>query len=325
MINFALAMDTTTGALRDVAHLDEALALHADPKWVVWLDVEGQSEADLEALRNAFHFHALTMEDCLHAHQRPKYEAYEDHSFLVLYEFASPVPQSGPVPSREVMMFVGKRYVVTVHPEPVACVTLAAERWAPVAALEGEEAAYLAYLVLDAAVDTYFPVVDALTDRLEQLEEDIIDGRDQAVLTAIMQLKRQTVSVRKLIAPMRDIFLVFMRGPSSQFGRATFVYFQDVLDHLMRVSDAMDVHRDVLASAVDLYMSTVSNRTNETMKKLTVLSTVLMTCALIAGIYGMNFAYMPELHHQYGYYGALWMMVGTSLVLTGLFRWRGYV
>lgn len=325
MINFVLAMDTATGQVRDVPRLDEALALRADPAEVVWIDVEEPSEADLEALRVEFGFHALTLEDCLHAHQRPKHETYEDHVFMVLYEFVTPVPLAGAVGSREVMMFVGARYVVTVHPAPVASVTQAAERWKAVAGLEDEAAAYLAYLVLDAAVDTYFPVVDALTDRLERLEDDIMEGRDEAVLLAITTLKKQTLGARRLITPLRDIFMVAMRGPGSQFGQKTYAYYQDVLDHLMRVTDAIDIHRDVLASAVDLYMSTVSNRTNETMKKLTVLSTVLMTCALIAGIYGMNFAHMPELAWRHGYYSALWMMGGVSLVLTGLFRWRGYI
>lgn len=325
MINFVLAMDKTTGLVRDVPRLEEALALRLDPDQVVWIDVEEQSEADLESLRAAFGFHALTLEDCLHEHQRPKSEVYSDHFFMVLYEFASPVPRLGAVEARELMMFLGQRYVVTVHRHPVASVTLAAERWAQVPGLEDDMAHFLAYLVLDAAVDTYFPVVDVLTDRLDQLEDDILGGNDQAVLTSITHLKKQTLAVRRLIAPMRDIFMVYMRGPSSQFGAKTSVYYQDVLDHLLRVSDALDVNRDVLASAVDLYMSTVSNRTNETMKKLTVLSTVLMTCALIAGIYGMNFAHMPELQFRYGYYGALWMMVGSSLVLTGLFRWRGYI
>ncbi len=325
MINFVLAMDTTTGVVRDVPRFDEALVLRHEPNQVVWIDVEEQTEADLESLRTEFGFHALTLEDCLHEHQRPKSETYENHDFMVLYEFVQPVPRTGPVQTRELLMFLGQRYVVTVHRRPVTAVTLAAERWAPVPGLEADMAHYLAYLVIDAAVDTYFPVVDALTDRLDKLEDDIMDGHDKAVLTSISQLKKQTLAVRRLITPMRDIFLVHMRGPSSRFGPNTVVYYQDVLDHLMRVTDAIDIHRDVLASAVDLYMSTVSNRTNETMKKLTVLSTVLMTCALIAGVYGMNFTYMPELNHQYGYYGALWMMAGTSLVLVGLFRWRGYI
>lgn len=325
MINFVLAMNTETGEIRDVPRLEEALALCKDPLEVVWIDIEGPTEADLQVLAIEFGFHDLTLEDCLHQHQRPKSETFDDHTFMVLYEFVTPVTQTGPVASRELMMFMGARYVVTVHATPVTSINQAAERWRLVPGLEADIATYLAYLVTDAAVDTYFPVVDALTDRLETLEDDIMEGRDEAVLSAIATLKKQTLGVRRLITPLRDIFMVQMRGPGSQFGVKTFAYFQDVLDHLMRVTDAIDIHRDVLASAIDLYMSTVSNRTNETMKKLTVLSTVLMTCALIAGIYGMNFAHMPELHHQYGYYGALWMMAGTSLVLTGLFRWRGYI
>ena len=325
MINFALALNPHGGTVQDVPRFEEALALRHAGERVVWVDVEAPSEADLESLRAEFGFHTLTLEDCLHAHQRPKMEVYDDHVFMVFYELQTPIPEVGPVVAREVMLFLGKQFVVTVHPEPVAAVSLAAERWAAVKGLEDDCAAYAAYLVIDAAVDTYFPVVDELAERLDQLEEDIMDGNDQAVLPAISAIKRQTLGVRRLVNPLRDIFLVMMRGPGSQFGQRTYAYYQDVLDHLLRIGDAIDISRDVLASAVDLYMSAVSNRTNDTMKKLTVLSTILMTSALIAGIYGMNFTYMPELHHKYGYYGALWMMAGSSAVLLALFRWRRYV
>jgi magnesium transporter len=268
----------------------------------------------------------------LHSHQRPKCEVHESHVFVVLYEFVAPVAPAAvrggvgaPIEARELLIFMGDRYVITVHPEPLTAVTLAAERWSGVPGLERDAASYLSYLIMDAAVDTYFPVIECLSDRLDILEDDIMEGRDDAVLSAIMGLKKQTLGVRKLITPLRDIFMVFLRGPGSEFGHKTFAYYQDVLDHLLRVSDSLDMHRDILASAVDLYMSTVSNRTNETMKKLTVLSTVLMTCALIAGIFGMNFKHMPELEYRYGYYGALWMMAGTSAVLAALFRWRRYI
>lgn len=325
MINFAMALDTRTNQVRDVAQAAEILALRDDPHQVIWVDIEAASEADLQALHVEFGFTSLELEDCLHQHQRPKCEVHDDHVFVVLYEFLEPIPLKGPIEARELMLFMGPRYVVTVHPRPLTAVTLAAERWRGVPGLEQDAASYLGYLIMDAVVDTYFPVVEGLSDRLDTLEDDIMDGRDDAVLPAIMGLKKQTLGVRKLITPLRDIFMVFLRGPGSQFGHKTYAYYQDVLDHLLRVSDSLDMHRDILASAVDLYMSTVSNRTNETMKKLTVLSTVLMTCALIAGIYGMNFKYMPELEYRYGYAGALWMMVGTSAVLAALFRWRRYI
>lgn len=325
MINFALALDTTTNQVRDVARYAEILTLRQEPGQVIWIDIEAASEADMQALHSEFGFHTLELEDCLHNHQRPKCEVNNGHVFVVLYEFMAPIPQTGPIEARELLMFLGDRYVITVHPQPLTAVTLAAERWTGIAGLEQDAASYLGYLIMDAVVDTYFPVIEGLNDRLDQLEDDIMEGRDDEVLRAIMGLKKQTLGVRRLITPLRDIFMVFLRGPGSQFGHKTYAYYQDILDHLLRVSDAIDIHRDVLASAVDLYMSTVSNRTNETMKKLTVLSTVLMTCALIAGIFGMNFKNMPELDYRYGYYGALWMMVGTSAVLAALFRWRRYI
>lgn len=325
MINFALALDLGTHRIDDVRYLEEALTRHKDPAQVVWIDLEGPAEAELEALRAAFGFHALTLEDCLHHHQRPKIEHYDGHSFMVLYAFEPEDGPQGDWVARELMLFLGERFVVSIHPGPCPAIPLAGERWRPLPGLEQEAAAYLAYLIIDAAVDTYFPRTEALTDRLEDLENAIVDGSSHGVLSAVMQLKRQTLAVRRLVTPLRDIFLSLMRGPGSHFGTATYAYYQDVLDHLLRITDNLDIQRDVLASAVDLHMSAMANRTNETMKKLTVASTILMTCALIAGIYGMNFKVLPELSWQHGYYWALGLMVGASAVLLGLFRWRGYV
>ena len=325
MITFALALDLATGRIDDVRYLEEALARHADASHVVWIDLDSPAESELEALRAAFGFHALTLEDCLHLHQRPKIEHYDGHSFMVLYAFEPTDGPAGEWGAREVMLFLGDRFVVSIHPQPCEAITLAGERWRLLPGLEREAAAYLAYLIIDAAVDTYFPRTEALTDRLEDLENDIVAGATHAVLTDVMRLKRQTLAVRRLVTPLRDIFLSLMRGPGSHFGTATYAYFQDVLDHLLRITDNLDIQRDVLASAVDLHMSAMANRTNETMKKLTVASTILMTCALIAGIYGMNFKVLPELAWQHGYYWALGLMGSSALVLLGLFRWRGYV
>ncbi|MEB3222679.1 MAG: magnesium/cobalt transporter CorA [Candidatus Sericytochromatia bacterium] len=325
MITFALALDLATGRIDDVRYLEEALTRHADASQVVWIDLESPAESELEALRAAFGFHALTLEDCLHLHQRPKIEHHDGHSFIVLYAFEPTDGPEGEWGAREVMLFLGDRFVISIHPQPCQAITLAGERWQLLPGLEREAAAYLAYLIIDAAVDTYFPRTEALTDRLEDLENDIVAGATHAVLTEVMRLKRQTLAVRRLVTPLRDIFLSLMRGPGSHFGTATYAYFQDVLDHLLRITDNLDIQRDVLASAMDLHMSAMANRTNETMKKLTVASTILMTCALIAGIYGMNFRVLPELTWQYGYQWALGLMAGAAVVLLGLFRWRGYV
>ncbi|MDB5099588.1 MAG: magnesium and cobalt transport protein CorA [Cyanobacteria bacterium RYN_339] len=309
-----------------IAELDPstiARALQAEGA-VIWLALQDPTDQDFDLLRAQFAFHPLAIEDCRNAHQRPKLDAYDDYSFLVLYEVGVD-PLTRRLKTQELNLFLGPNYVVTIHSGPSSAIADVAARWQTGDGLQGEAASYLAYLLVDSAVDGYFPAVDVFSDHLEAVESRIFDRFDERIVSAIFDLKKETLALRRLITPLRDVFLVLLRGPGSGFGERTYVYFQDVLDHLLRVSDAIDIQRDLVSAALDAYQTAVSNRTNDTMKKLTVLSTVLMTSALIAGIYGMNFALMPELAWPYGYYGALYMMGSSSTLLVAIFYWKQYI
>ena len=226
----------------------------------------------------------------------------------------------------ELEIFLGANYVVTLHRTEVPVIATAEARWLSHRGEETSEGAnFLAYMLIDGVVDSYFPLLDVFSDRLEELEESLFSSPDPGIVLEVFRLKKDILQLRRLVTPLRDVFLVLLRGPGSLFGPRTHVYFQDILDHLLRISDAIDTHRDLVGSAVDVYMSAVSNRTNDTMKKLTVLSTVLMSMALIAGIYGMNFRHMPELDWSYGYPLAVGSMVAVAVVLTALFRWKRYI
>ena len=323
MIHFCKLLDAATGQLD--RHLDpaEVSTLRQERQKVVWLDVLDPTEADMEVLAEEFGFHPLALEDCLHSHQRPKLEQYQGYVFMVLYQ-PHLVADDIVVPL-ELEVFLGPNYVVTVHRQPVPVIPEIERRWEVGETPPEEGASYLFYLLVDAVVDSYFPVLDAYSDRLEALERRIFESFQPEVLEDIFKLKKETLHIRRLVTPLRDVFLVLLRGQHTVFGAKTYPLFQDVLDHLLRISDGIDTYRELVGSALDAYMSSASNRTNETMKKLTVLSTVLMSMALVAGIYGMNFRVMPELAWQDGYYFALWLMAGVAAVLTALFRWRRYI
>jgi magnesium transporter len=325
VITFCKLLDAATGVVE--RKLDPAeISTHChDASKVIWLDIQDPTEADLALLKEEFGFHPLALEDCAKAHSRPKLEKHPGYLFFVVYE-VHPVPLTRVLQTVELNLFLGASYVVTVHRGNASVIAEVASRWEKFkgeAAHEG--AGFLAYMLIDAAVDTYFPILDGLSDQLEVLEEGIFGTFQEGVVQEIFHLKKQTLLMRRLVSPLRDVFLILLRRDEALFGPRTYVYFQDVLDHLLRISDGIDNYRDLVGGAVDAYMTTLSNRTNETMKTLTVISTTLMLVTLVSGIYGMNFKVIPELSWQYGYFYALGLMLCLVATALSLFRWKKYI
>jgi magnesium transporter len=176
-------------------------------------------------------------------------------------------------------------------------------------------AGLLAYLLIDAIVDDYMPILDEMSERMDELEDEIFGDFDSAAIREIFFIKKQLVFMRRAVAPLRDVFNTLLRREQPIFEREIFVYYQDVFDHLIRVADTIDSLRDLLGSTMDAYLSISGNRMNVVMKRLTSISTILMSVTLIAGIYGMNFDHMPELHWRYGYVFALTAMVVIGVAI----------
>jgi magnesium transporter len=182
----------------------------------------------------------------------------------------------------------------------------------------------LVYSLLDAIVDDYFPVIDGVADIVEDVEESVFEDFDEGALEQIFTLKKALLNMRRVVGPERDVLNVLIRRDAPVFGEASLVYFQDVYDHLVRVSDSLDIYRDLLSSALDAYLSMASNRLNQVMKTLTSWTIPLMAGSLIAGIYGMNFDHMPELHWRLGYLWALGLIFGSVFLIAAYFhhkRW----
>lgn len=317
MLNFVLVMDPVTGKLQEVSP-DEYLA-DPRPAGLLWLDFLEPTHADLEWLAERYHFHPLALEDCLKSGQRPKLDRYDGYAFLDIYA-ARFDPISARIQLSEVDMFLGDGYLVTSHREPVADFEAVRDRWSkdPVARSQGS--GYLLYLLLDTIVDDYFPVVDELEDQLEVLDQSLFERFDQRVIDRIFGLKKELILFRKVVAPTRDVSLLLMRREEGLINPATSIYLQDVYDHLIRVADSIDTYRDLVGGSIEAYLSVIANRTNDTMKRLTSISAVLMSVTLIAGIYGMNFRHMPELEWKFGYEFALGLMLAIALALTLVFK-----
>jgi len=288
--------------------------LRGDSQNVIWADVSDPTGQDFEDLAEEFDFHHLSIEDCRNQHQRPKVEEYSGYYFLVLYE-ASLAGPNDVLELRELNIFLGKNYLVTVHSRPIRGIETAKRLWGEWADRSDLGSGLLAYLLIDAIVDDYLPLLDIISERIDNLEDSIFGEWRAEVIEEIFMVKKKLLYLRRAITPLRDVFNTLLRREQPLFPREAQVYFQDIFDHLIRIADTIDTLRDMLSSTMEAYLSVSGNRMNMVMKRLTSISTILMSATLIAGIYGMNFVFMPEIRWRYGYVFAWISILAIGLAL----------
>lgn len=313
-----LVLDRQARRFEEVADCDQISELCESSNNIIWVDVSDPTSKDFDDLAREFGFHHLSIEDCRKEHQRPKVEEYQGYYFIVVYE--AELRGGERLELREVNIFLGKNYLVTVHSQPIDAISNAERLWREWTDLAERGTGLLAYLLIDAIVDDYFPLLDDLSDRMDTLEDQIFEVFDPGAIEEIFRIKKELLFLRRAIVPLRDVFNTLLRREQPIFSRETLVYFQDVYDHLIRVADSIDTLRDMISSTMDAYLSVSGNRMNMVMKTLTSISTILMSVTLIAGIYGMNFEIMPELKWRYGYVGALAAMLAVGLAVYYYFR-----
>ncbi|HEX8337011.1 MAG TPA: magnesium transporter CorA family protein, partial [Pyrinomonadaceae bacterium] len=216
---------------------------------VVWADVSDPTSKDFDELAEEFGFHPLSIEDCRNAHQRPKVEEYPGYYFMVLYE-AELVGPDDDLELRELNIFLGANYVVTVHSRPIRAIETARRLWGEWTDRAEHGAGLLAYLLTDSIVDDYMPLLDVLSDRMDDLEDKIFGDFQPEAIQEIFRIKKQLLFLRRTVAPLRDVFNSMLRREQPIFPRETHIYFQDVFDHIIRVADTIDTLRDMLSSTM---------------------------------------------------------------------------
>lgn len=287
-----------------------------------WLDVVGPDDDDFVRIADELDLHELALEDARHRHQRPKVDQYDNHYFIVFYALAEPQPDQ--IRFEELSIFVMENALVTVHEADFAARAVVEKRMR-----EGHlrSCGRLLHGLLDQVVDDYFPVVDAVGERVDLFEEYILrEASGQSLptwLRELFRLKRELVVMRQRIAPERDVVNVLARG-DLPFLRQERVYFQDVYDHIVRVTDQIDTFRDLTSTVIDAHLAAASHRLNEVMKVLTSVATVLLVLSLITGIFGMNFSAMP-----FDSTTAMWLSIAAMIVagvaVAMYFRRRGWL
>jgi len=289
-----------------------------------WLDIEAPDEADYELLEKKFKFHPLTIEDIRHQDQRPKVDDYENYNFAVLFVAGL---NGDDIKLMEHHLFVGPNYLITVHQEPSGELKELQERLHKSPELAHGKPSFITYLAIDTLVDATFPVLDKLDDEVDALEDEITDRATQQALTRIYNLKHTVSELRRFLGAQRDVFQrLITHGIHLQQQDMT-LYYRDVYDHMVRQYETADSLRDLLTGAMDVYLSTVSNRLNETTKALTVIASLFLPLSFLTGFYGMNFAYLVTVLESPYLAFALGVatMVVATLIQLYFFRRRGWI
>ena len=298
--------------------------LPAEPGTLVWLDLQQPDSNDLALLTKKIGLHELAREDLEKRHQRPKLDNYPDQHVLVAYEVVDHQRGDDEFGLAEIHFIAGTGYIVSVHWEPSPALAGVQQRWRGHVPSVGTNAGELLHTILDTIADGYFPLLDRLSDRIDQLQDEIINAGgaspDRRVLREVLHIKKRLLDLRRVVAPLRDVVNGLLRRDVPVINESLLPYYQDLYDHLVRVLDNIDIAREMLAATLDANLSVTSNNLNIVVKRLTAFTVILMIPTLIAGIYGMNFLFMPELAWPFGYAFALGLMATSMIVAYIYFR-----
>jgi magnesium transporter len=289
---------------------------------VTWVNIDGLHDIRImEKIGKHFGLHPLVLEDILNTEQRPKIEDFDDYIFVVLKMLYFD-ENEGEIRAEQISIILGSNFVLSFQERVGDMFNPIRER---IRTGKGRvrkmRPDYLAYALLDAIVDNYFVVLEKLGEKIEEMEEELVSNPTPETLQAIHNLKREMIFLRKSVWPLREVVSRLERGESPLIKEATGIYLRDVYDHTIQVIDTIETYRDMLSGMLDIYLSSISNRMNQVMKVLTIIATIFIPLTFVAGIYGMNFEYMPELKWHWFYPKAFWLvMLGVAALMLVYFR-----
>jgi magnesium transporter len=308
----------------------EELIAYRDSPTVTWINVDGLHDVALvEAIGKHFGFHPLALEDILNCGQRPKIEDYGNHHFLVMKSLI----HGGRLDTEQISFFLAGNFVITFQEIPGDSFEAVRERIRRGKGLIRKSGPdYLAYALIDALVDEFFPVLERFGEQIEALEAELLINPSRRTIQEVHRIKRELLMLRRTAWPERDVISAMQREESDVIHRETQVFLRDCYDHAIQIIDMIETYRDLAAGMLDIYLSSVSNRMNEIMKVLTIISTIFIPLNFIAGLYGMNFhtgsehpLNMPELDWPWGYPFALGMMATVAVLLVYYFKRKGWL
>jgi magnesium transporter len=296
-----------------------------ESKNVSWINVDGIRKADVESIANHFGFHYLIVEDIMSVSQRPKMDEIENVLFCLLNMLYFN-EQTGAVETEQISIVLGKDFIVSFQEDANRDVfnSIREKLRLSHTKLRLSGADYLCYALLDMIVDHYYTVMEKLGDRIEILEERIIRSSNTRSLAEINSLRKELIVLKRNVSPVRDLINGFIRSDSDLLEERTTKYFKDILDHITQANELAESYRDMMMNLQDLYLSYVNLKSNEVMKVMAVVTCLLAPATVIGGIFGMNFDKIPYLHHHYGFFIAVGLMLLIPIWMVVIFRRRGW-
>jgi magnesium transporter len=291
---------------------------------VTWVDVEGFGNTEAIALIGEHYgIHHLLLEDIVSTSQRPKLDNFGDHLFIVLKQISF---SGNSLTVDHLSIVIGKNFVVTFQEKPDTIFDQVKKRLqANTKQIRSHGPDYLAYCLIDAVVDDYFVTVEKFEDKIDDLEDLLVQDPKPEVAQTIRKLRRDIIFLRKAVWPLREVLISFDRQDTKLIKKQTLTYMRDVYDHIVQINDVVEIFRELLSGMLDLYLSSLSNRMNEVMKTLTIIATIFIPLTFVAGVYGMNFKYMPEIDAVWGYPGVWAVMISMTAGMLYYFRRKNWI
>lgn len=317
--------DEAASQENEVKTIEECFPVKEKPG-ITWINIDGLHDVKIiETIGKHLDIHSLILEDILHTRQRPKFEDFENYAYIVL-RMIYPDEKTGEITTEQVSLILGLNFVISFHEKEGDVFNQIRERISNgKGRIRKMGADYLAYALIDMIVDHYFISLEKLGEKTEKIEEELMTDPSPETLQTIHRLKRETILLRKSVWPLREVISNMERAESTLIHESTNIYFSDVYDHIIQIIDTIEAFREMLSSMLDIYLSSISNKTNEVMKVLTIIATIFIPLTFIAGVYGMNFKYMPELEWQWGYFSVWVVMIFVAVAMLFYIRKKDWL
>jgi magnesium transporter len=314
----------TGGQTRTGLSLDDINSIIAKKSGSLWVELDITKPGQPEVLKGIKGLHPLAVEDALCVNSRPKLEEYDDYLFMIIIgvRFSETTEDPYDLETFDLCFFLGKNFLITVHEGQSASIEEVGRRIEKNPDLLSRGMDRLTHAIMDGAVDAYFPLLEKIDDFVDQLEQRVVIDFDQSALKEIFAVKRLVLSLRRHVAPEREVFNILTNRPSALLSPESQIYFRDIYDHVLRINDSIDTYRDLLSSVLDSYLTQVSNRLGRVTKGLSVVATLSIPFVVISGMWGMNVERIPLSHHPHAFWWMLALQLGLGIVLLVILRFR---
>ncbi|MBU1341717.1 MAG: magnesium/cobalt transporter CorA [Proteobacteria bacterium] len=293
---------------KEIKHIEECFPFKDEPS-ITWINIDGLHETDLiEKIGGHFDVHPLILEDIVHAGTRPKIEEFDSFTFIV-FKMLYYDENAEDILDEQISILLGTNFVISFQEREGTVFNPLRDRIRnPKSRIRRKGADYLTYALIDTVVDNYFIILEMLEDKIEALDEDLFTSMSKETFHSINNMKRKLIALRKAVSPLRELVNAVQKKEFSLIEESNLIYFKDIYDHVVQIMETVDIYRELVSGLHDIFLTNVNNKMNEIMKTLTITATIFIPLTFIAGIYGMNFKYMPELEWEWGYV-AVWAVI----------------